>query len=59
MKKTYKETKAEIKKLVLQFGVHGILNQHLNTLVDQGHTGTNLQNAMHYFQYSPQTAKYR
>lgn len=57
--KTYKETKAEIKKLVLQFGVHGIYNYHLNALVDQGHTGTNLQNAINYFQYSPKAAKYR
>lgn len=57
--KTYKETKAEIKKLVLQFGVHGIYNHHLNTLVDQGHTGTNLQNAISFFQYSPKAAKYR
>lgn len=57
--KTYKETKAEIKKLVIQFGVRGVCNSHLNALVDQGHTGTNLQNALDYFQYSPQTAKYR
>lgn len=57
--KTYKETKAEIKKLVTQFGVGGIGNHHLNALREQGHTGTNLQNAVGYFQYSPQAAKYR
>ena len=57
--KTYKESKAEIKKLVLQFGIHGIYNYHLNALVDQGHNVTNLQNAINYFQYSPKAAKYR
>lgn len=57
--KTYKETKTEIKKLVTQFGVNGIMNYHLNDLVDQGHNVTNLQNAVSYFQYSPQAAKYR
>lgn len=57
--KTYKETKAEIKKLVVQLGIDGIYNHHLNTLREQGHTGTNLQNAINYFQFSPQAAKYR
>ena len=57
--KTYKETKAEIKKLVVQFGLAGITGYHLNALYDQGHNGTNLQNAMNYFQFSPQAAKYR
>lgn len=57
--KTYKETKAEIKKLVLKYGISGITGYHLNDLHEQGHTGTNLQNAVSYFMYSPQTAKYR
>lgn len=57
--KTYKETKAEIKKLVIQLGIGGITGHHFNTLREQGHTGTNLQNAVSYFQYSPQAAKYR
>lgn len=57
--KSYKETKAEIKKLVIQFGISGIYNYHLNALVDQGHNITNLQNAINYFQYSPKAAKYR
>lgn len=57
--KTYKETKAEIKKLVLKYGISGITGYHLNDLCEQGHTGTNLQNAVSYFMYSPQTAKYR
>lgn len=57
--KTYKETKAEIKKLVVQFGISGITGHHFNALCEQGHTGTNLQNAINYFQFSPQTSKYR
>lgn len=57
--KTYKETKAEIRKLVVQFGISGISGHHLNVLSEQGHTGTNLQNAVNYFQFSPQAAKYR
>ncbi len=57
--KTYKETKAEIKNLVIEHGANGICNYHLNELVDQGHNVTNLQNAIDYFRYSPQAAKYR
>lgn len=57
--KTYKETKTEIKKLVVQLGLSGITGHHLNALHEQGHTGTNLQNAVSYFQFSQQTAKYR
>ena len=57
--KTYKETKAEIKKLVIQFGINGVTGYHIVDLMDQGHNVTNLQNAMSYFKYSPQTAKYR
>ena len=57
--KTYKETKAEIKKLVKQFGLSGVTGYHIKELIEQGHTGTNLQNAIGYFQFSPQTAKYR
>lgn len=57
--KTYKETKAAIRELVLQVGIAGIYNYHLNSLREQGHTGTNLQNAVNYFQYSPQAVKYR
>lgn len=59
MKKTYMETRKAIKELVLTVGLNGIYNYHLNELREQGHTGTNLQNAINYFQYSPATAKYR
>ena len=57
--KTYKETKAEIKKLVLQFGLDGITGYHIIDLLNQGHTGTNVQKATNYFRFSPVTAKYR
>ena len=57
--KTYKETKAEIKKLVVQFGLDGITGYHIIDLYNQGHTGTNVQNAINYFQFSPVAAKYR
>lgn len=57
--KTYKETKTEVKKLVQRVGVSGIYGYHINELVDGGHNVTNIQNAINYFQYSPQTAKYR
>ena len=57
--KSYKETKAEIKKLVEKHGLNGIYNYHLNELRAQGHDTVNMQNALNYFQYSPQAAKYR
>ena len=46
--KTYKETKSEIKKLVLRVGVSGIYGYHINALVACGHNSTNIQNAMYY-----------
>lgn len=57
--KTYKETKEEIKKLVIQFGIKGIYNYHLNALREQGHTGLNMQKAINFFQYSTTAVKYR
>ncbi len=57
--KTYKETKQAVKELVLAHGLAGILGQHIVALYDGGHTGTNIQNALNFFQYSPQAAKYR
>lgn len=59
MEKTYMETRKAVKELVLTVGLKGIYNYHLNELREQGHTGTNLQNAISYFKYSPATAKYR
>jgi hypothetical protein len=57
--KTYKETKQAVKELVLAHGLEGILGQHLVALYEDGHNGTNIQNALGYFQYSPKAAKYR
>ena len=57
--KTYRETKTEIKKLVLQFGMDGITGYHLTDLSNEGHTGTNIQNAINYFQFSTKATKYR
>lgn len=59
MSKTYKETKAAVKELVERVGLNNILNKHLVELRDLGHGMTNIQNAMNYFRYSPQAAKYR
>lgn len=57
--KTYKETKQAVMELVLAHGLEGILGQHIVDLHDAGHTGTNIQNALGYFRYSPKAAKYR
>lgn len=57
--KTYKETKAEIKKLVVLNGLANITGYHIVDLMNQGHGRSNIQNAINYFQYSPVTAKYR
>ena len=57
--KSYKETKQAVLALVLEHGLSGILGQHIVELYDAGHTGTNVQNALSFFQYSPKAAKYR
>lgn len=57
--KTYKETKQEVKKLVLALGINNIYNRDITPLFKEGHTATNVQNAISYFRYSPQAAKYR
>lgn len=59
MKKTYMETRNAIKELVLTVGLNGITGYHIVDLYNAGHTGTNVQNAISYFTYSPATAKYR
>lgn len=57
--KTYKETKQAVKELILEVGVDGVYNYHINELDEQGHNFTNIQNALDYFRYSPQAKKYR
>ena len=57
--KTYKETKAEIKDLVVKYGLDGITGRNIRGLLEKGHTGTNIQNAIDYFQFSRRTSCYR
>lgn len=57
---TYIEVRREIKALVMRKGVDNILNADLNEIHERtGATYGQMQNAMSYFRYSPQTAKYR
>ena len=54
------QVRAEIKKLVLAKGLKNIINADLNEIHERtGATYTQMQNAVSYFSYSPQTAKYR
>lgn len=57
--KSYKETKAAITELVKTVGLDNIINYHIVELLNQGHDGTNIQNAINYYQFSPRAAKYR
>ena len=57
--KTYKETKSEIKKLVIDNGLANITGYDIVALLNDGHNGTNIQNAINFFQFSPTAAKYR
>ena len=57
--KTYKETKSEIKKLVIDNGLAYITGNDIVALLNDGHNGTNIQNAINFFQFSPTAAKYR
>ena len=57
--KSYKETKQAVLALVLEHGLSGIRCHHVVELYDAGHTGTNVQNALSFFRYSPKAAKYR
>ena len=57
--KTYKETKAAVKELVLAKGLENITNPDKTSLCEQGHNTTNIINAIDYFRYSLQATKYR
>lgn len=53
--KTYNQTKAAVKNLISKKGgIFNIYGGDLAVLYEQGHNVTNVQNAMDYFQYSPQ-----
>lgn len=56
---TYIQTRKAVKELILKVGVDGVYNYHINELTEQGHDSRNVHNALNYFKYSPQTAKYR
>ena len=54
------EVRKEIKKLVETKGLKNIINGDLNEIHDRtGASYTMMLNAINYFKYSPQTAKYR
>lgn len=57
---TIYEVRKEIKAVILNKGINNILNKDLNEIHDRtGATYTQMQNALSYFRYSSQTAKYR
>ncbi len=57
---TTMEVRKEIKELVVRKGIDNILNADLNEIhYRTGATYCQMQNAMRYFRYSKQTAKYR
>ena len=54
------EVRREIKKLVIEKGINNIINADLNEIHHRtGATYWQMQNALSYFRFSPQTAKYR
>ena len=56
---TTMQVRAEIRKLVISKGLQNILNEDLNEIHERTGAGyCQMQNAMSYFQYSPQAAKY-
>ncbi len=57
---TSMEVRKEIKELVIRKGINNIINADLNEIHNRtGATYCQMQNAMSYFRYSKQTAKYR
>ena len=60
MKISTKEIREEIKRLVISKGLDNIINADLNEIHDRtGASYCDMQNAVSYFRYSKQTAKYR
>ena len=54
------EVREEIKALVISKGLDNIIGADLNEIHDRtGATYGQMQNAINYFNYSPQAAKYR
>lgn len=60
MKSNTKEIREEIRRLVVSKGLDNIINADLNEIHDRtGASYCDMQNAISYFRYSKQTAKYR
>lgn len=54
------EVRKEIKALVISKGLDNIIGADLNEIHDRtGATYGQMQNAINYFEHSPQAAKYR
>lgn len=57
--KSYMETRKAVKEMIMKVGIYNLKGGDLVKLYRQGHNVTNVQNAVNYFRYSPQTKKYR
>lgn len=53
------EVRNEIKNLIIAKGIKNIINRDLYEIRDKGATWLQMQNALNYFEFSPQAAKYR
>lgn len=57
---TYRQVKNEIKKLVVEKGLNNIYNRDLNEIHHRtGASYSDMDNALNYFRFSSQAAKYR
>jgi hypothetical protein len=60
MKSNTKQVRDTVKNLIIEKGANNILNRHITEVVERiGCTYCDVQNAMSYFRYSPQQAKFR
>ena len=60
MKSNTKQVRDAVKNLIIEKGANNILNRHITEVVERiGCTYRDVQNAMSYFRYSPQQAKFR
>nr|DAF20141.1 MAG TPA: hypothetical protein [Caudoviricetes sp.] len=60
MKSNTKQVRDAVKNLIIEKGANNILNLHITEVVEKiGCTYCDVQNAMSYFRYSPQQAKFR
>lgn len=59
MKSNTKQVRDAVKNLIIEKGANNILNRHITEVVERiGCTYCDVQNAMSYFRYSPQQAKF-